>query len=366
MNDLLYQLALCKTPQIGCVVAKHLVEHLGSAEAIFKTKASTLGKLDGIGEMRAAAIKSYTDFSACEAEMKFIEKYNINAIFLNNPLYPQRLLQCYDSPTLLFYRGTANLNAEKIISVVGTRNHSDYGKAFTEKLLKDLEAEQVLVVSGMAFGIDTIAHKAALKNNLATVGVLAHGLHTIYPPENTLLAKQMINGGGGLLTEFWSGEKPDKHNFPTRNRVVAGMADATIVIETDVKGGSMITANLANNYNRDVFAVPGKTTDNKSRGCNQLVQQNKAALLTSAHDLLSMMNWLPQPQKKQPLQRQLFIELNADERTIVNILLEKESVSIDELFIRSGLSSSSIAGALLALELQGLVASLPGKQYKLV
>ncbi|TAD84177.1 MAG: DNA-processing protein DprA, partial [Bacteroidetes bacterium] len=169
-----------------------------------------------------------------------------------------------------------------------------------------------------------------------------------------------------LLTEFWSGEKPDRHNFPTRNRVVAGMADATIVIETDHKGGSMITANLANNYNRDVFAVPGKTTDAKSRGCNQLIQQNKAALLTSAHDLLNLMNWLPQPQHKKPLQRQLFVELTDNERTIVNILLEKESVSIDELFIRSGLSSSSIAGSLLALELQGIVASLPGKQYKLL
>ncbi|TAD82493.1 MAG: DNA-processing protein DprA, partial [Bacteroidetes bacterium] len=198
-NELLYQLALCKTPQIGCVVAKQLIDHLGTAEAVFKAKASTLAKLENIGEARATAVKNYTNFSSCETEIKFIEQFKISPLFLTDPDYPQRLLQCYDSPTMLFFRGSANLNASKIIAVVGTRNHSDYGKTFTEKLIKDLETQQILVVSGMAFGIDTIAHKAAVKSSLPTVGVLAHGLHTIYPPENTLLAKQMKTSGGGLL-----------------------------------------------------------------------------------------------------------------------------------------------------------------------
>jgi DNA processing protein len=365
-SDLLYQLALARTPNIGCVVAKSLIEIYGSAEAIFKAKVGQLEKIESIGPVRANAIKGFKDYSRCEAEIKFVEQYNITPLFLTDAGYPKRLLQCYDSPTLLFFRGTANLNAEKIIAIVGTRNQSEYGKTFTEKLLKDLENQQILVVSGMAFGIDTIAHKAALKTNLPTLGVLAHGLHTIYPSENTLLAKQMIASGGGLLSEFWSGEKPDRHNFPTRNRVVAGMADATIVVETDLKGGSMITANLANNYNRDVFALPGRITDAKSNGCNQLIRQNKAALLVGANDLLELMNWLPTPAKKAPKQRQLFVELSADEKVIVDILLQKDATGIDELFIRSGLSSGIIAGALLALELQGLVANAPGKMYRLV
>ncbi len=365
-SERLYQLALTQVPFVGCVIAKNLVEQLGSATAIFAAKESTLSKLDGVGSVRAKSIKAFNDFAWLETELNFIEKYHIQMLFLNDTAYPKRLLQCYDSPTLLFYKGTADLNALKIISIIGTRSYTDYGKGVTEKLVKELAAENITIVSGLAFGIDSIAHKAALKNNLPTVGVLAHGLDIIYPPENKSLAKQMISEGGGLLTEFTSGNKPDKHNFPTRNRIVAALADCTIVIETDIKGGSMITAELANNYNRDVFAIPGKITDVKSKGCNRLITQNKAALLIGANELLDMMNWLPLPEKKKKIQRQLFIEMTAEEKIIFDLLNNADQLPVDELYFKSGLSSSAAAGALLSLELQNVVQSLPGKLYKLL
>lgn len=266
---------------------------------------------------------------------------------------------------MLYYKGNADLNAARVIAIIGTRTNTEYGKQVTEKLVKELETENVLLVSGLAFGVDGIAHKAALKNNLSTVGVLAHGLDSIYPTQHASLAKEIIKQGG-LLTEFTSTTKPDKHNFPTRNRVVAGMSDATIVIETGIKGGSMITAELANGYNRDVFAFPGKTTDIKSAGCNYLIKNNKAMLLTDAQQLIQIMGW--EEKKKKPLkqQRELFIRLTDDEKIIVDILKEKETVAIDELNLKSNLSSTAVAAAALSLELQNVIASMPGKMYKLL
>jgi DNA processing protein len=365
-SELLYQLALTEVPNIGCVRAKVLVNEIGSAEKIFKTKTQLLEKIDGIGSMAANAIKSFHDFSTAEEEIKFIEKYNITPLFITDKKYPKRLLNCYDSPTMLFYKGTADLNASKIISIIGTRTHTDYAKQQTDKLIKELKDQNVLVISGMAYGVDALAHKAAVKNSLPTVGVLAHGLDQIYPSEHTNLAKDMVKHGGGLLTEFRSKTKPDKHNFPTRNRIVAGMADATIVIETSIKGGSMITAELANGYNKDVFAFPGKVTDTKSAGCNYLIKTNKAMLLTDAEELIEVMGWEEKSQKsKSKSQKELFIELSNDERVIVDILKEIESLHIDELNFKSGLSSSAMAAATLNLELQGVLVSLPGKMYKL-
>jgi len=365
-SELLYQLALTEVPNIGWVHAKILTQEFGSAEKIFRAKLHLLEKIDGIGGIRARSIKSFTDFSKGEEEIKFIEKYKIKPLFITDKSYPQRLLNCYDSPTLIFYKGDADLNASKIIAIVGTRNHSDYGKQQTENLVKKLSSQNILVVSGMAFGIDAIAHKAALKNGLATVGVLAHGLDQIYPPDHSNLAKDMLKHSGGLLTEFRSNTKPDKHNFPTRNRIVAGMSDATILIETKERGGSMITAELANGYNKDVFALPGRVTDNKSAGCNFLIRNNKAMLLTDAEELIEVMGWEEKSQKtNSKSQRELFIELTKDERIIVDILKEKDLIHIDELNLKSGLNSSSMAAAILNLELQGVVSTLPGKLYKL-
>ena len=322
--------------------------------------------LEGIGIVPAKSIKSFTDFSHAEEEIKFLEKFKIQSLFINDKNYPQRLLNCYDSPTLLFYKGTADLNASKTISIVGTRTHTDYSKKITDKLVEELSAQNVLIISGMAYGVDALAHKAAVKNNLPTVGVLAHGLDQIYPAEHSNLAKDMLKNDGGLLTEFRSKTKPDKHNFPTRNRIVAGMSDATIVIESGIKGGSMVTAELANGYNKDVFAFPGKVTDSKSAGCNYLIKSNKAMLLTDAQELIEIMGWEERKKKSEVRsQKEIFIELSKDEKIIIDILNEKETVHIDEINLRSGLSSSAIAAAILNLELQNLVAGLPGKMYKL-
>lgn len=364
-NDLLYQLALTMIPNIGDVQAKGLINCYGDAASVFKAPKKQLENIEGIGTIRAANIKSFADFSSCEAEIAFIEKYKITALFLTDKDYPQRLLNSFDSPSLLFYRGNADLNKSKIISIVGTRNHSDYGRHQCEKIVEDLQEEDVLIVSGLAYGIDTIAHKASLKNNLATVGVVAHGLDRIYPSQNKALAKQMTTNGG-LLTDFASGTKPDKQNFPRRNRIVAGMCDAVLVIESGLKGGSLITAELANGYNKDVFALPGKSTDLKSEGCNHLIRSNKASLITSAADILEAMNWLPKEKKSPKPQRELFIELTPDEKKIVDILQQSDSVQIDELNFKSGLSSSAVASALLMLEMQNVLISLPGKAYKLL
>lgn len=363
-NELLYQLSLTLVPNIGPVQAKILLQHF-DVEEIFKARKTELEKIEGIGGIRATCIKSFTGFSKAEEEIKFIEKYNIKPLFITAKEYPQRLLNCYDSPTLLYYKGTADLNASKIITIIGTRNNTDYGKQVTEKLIKEITTQNVLVVSGLAFGIDAIAHKSAIKNQLPTVAVLAHGLDQIYPAEHSSLAKEIIKEAGGLLTEFRNNSKPDKHNFPIRNRIVAGMSDATIVIETGIKGGSMITAELANGYNKDVFALPGRVTDAKSTGCNYLIKSNKAMLLTDAQELIEVMNWAPKQARDKRKQKELFIELTADEKIVIDILKEKESVPIDEINFKSGLSSSAVAAAILNLELQNVIRSLPGKMYNL-
>ena len=365
-THLLHQIALSLVPNIGAVQARILVDHFGEAPAIFKAKKTLLDKLEGIGEIRAASIRDFSDFKRAEEEIAFIEKYKITPLFLTDKSYPQRLLNCYDPPTMLYYRGQANLNAGKIISVIGTRSKTDYGKQLTEKLLADLQEQQLLVVSGLALGVDAIAHKAALKHQLPTVAVMAHGLDKIYPPEHTVLAKDILKEQGGLLTEFKSKTKPDKHHFPSRNRVVAGMSDAIIVIETDIKGGSMITAELANGYNRDVFAFPGRTTDSKSAGCNYLIKNNKAALLTGAQDIIDALGWTENKQVPKKQQKELFIQLSPEENIIVALLKEKDAVHIDELRIKSNLNSSTVAAAILNLELQNVAASLPGKLYKLL
>ncbi|MBO9200935.1 MULTISPECIES: DNA-processing protein DprA [Niastella] len=365
-NELLYQLALTQVPQIGCVHAKLLIEHFHTAEGIFKASISQLEKAEGIGTVRAQQIKKFREFAMLEKEIAFIEKYKIKPLFLTHPEYPQRLLHCYDPPTLLFYRGHANLNASRIVAVIGTRINSAYGKELTQELVQTLTQHNVVVISGLAFGIDAIAHKAALQYNLPTVGVLAHGLDSLYPAEHTQLAKEMVQQGGGLITEFYSDITAEKHHFPIRNRIVAGMSDCVVVIETGLKGGSMITADLANGYNRDVFAYPGRVTDAKSAGCNALIKHNKAILLTDPQDLAAILGWNEPERKNYRPQKELFVNLNAEEQTLVDMLSEKKPVHIDELNLRCGLSTSSLITAVLSLEMQNIVQALPGNRYQLM
>ncbi|MFV0606611.1 MAG: DNA-processing protein DprA [Niabella sp.] len=358
---LLHQIALTLIPNIGCVQARLLLQQM-DAEEIFTAKKNSLLKIEGLGEVRANSIVKFNQFEKAEKEIAFIEKYNITPLFITDNDYPQRLLNCYDPPTMLYYKGGTNLNTSKIIAVVGSRVHTDYGKTLVEKLIGDLAGSDIVVVSGLAYGIDALSHKASLKNKLQTVGVLAHGLDKIYPAENTAMAKEMVSLGG-LVTEFMSQKKPDRHNFPSRNRIVAGMSDAVIVVETDIKGGSMITAELANGYNKDVFAFPGKITDKKSSGCNHLIKTNKAVLLTDAHHLLETMGWHTKKDNRKKT-KELFVELSSDEKIIVDILKTAESVSIDDINIASGLRGSSVAAAILNLELRNIIQALPGKLYK--
>lgn len=362
--ELLYQLALTLIPNIGDVQARQLVQHVGNAAEVFRAAKSSLEKIEGIGTLRAKSIKEFKDFAKAEQEIAFIEKYKITPLFFTDKHYPQRLLNCYDAPPLLFFKGSTELNASRILAIVGTRANTDAGKQFTESLIKELAPHNITIISGLAYGIDAVAHKTALKYNLPTVGVVGHGLDKIYPADHAVLAKQMVKQDGGMLSEFFSGTKPDKHNFPLRNRIVAGISDATIVVETHIKGGSMITAKLADAYNRDVFAVPGRPSDAKSGGCNYLIQHNKAMLLTEAKELLEVMGWTDRKAKPRQ-QKELFVELTENEKMIMDLLQKKETVHIDELNLMADLSSSAIAGALLTLELQNIVVSLPGKMYKL-
>lgn len=361
-NELIYQIALTQVPLIGDIHAKNLINALGEASAVFKATRKQLECIEGIGPIKAASIKSYAGFPDIENEIRFIEKYRITPLFINHPDYPKRLLHCYDNPAMLYYRGTANLNNDRIISIVGTRNNTEYGKMICEKLIASLQEQNIIIVSGLAFGIDSIAHKAAVKNNIPTIGVLAHGLDRIYPSQNKTLAKQMT-ANGGLLTDFRSGTLPDKQNFPKRNRIAAGLCDALIVIESGEKGGSLITAELANSYNKEVFAFPGRTSDSKSEGCHYLIKNNKAILITSADDLLQQMNWKAQIGQIVQ-QKKLFVELDTNEQQLMDIINLKSPVHIDELQLLSKLPFSRSAQALLTLEMKGLVTSLPGKLYK--
>jgi len=364
-NELVYQLAIAAVPNIGPIHAKTLTEHFESASAIFKATPAQLERIEGIGPVRAAAIRSFRDFERIEKEVRFMEKFQIRPLFLTNPDYPQRLLNCCDAPPVLFYKGNADLNTAHIVSVIGTRSNTEYGKWLTETLVQELSPYDTLIVSGLAFGIDALAHKTALKYQLPTLGVLAHGLDTMYPSQHKQLAREILASEGGLLTEFRSETKPDKHNFPARNRIVAGMSDAIVVIETGIKGGSMITAELANSYNKDVFAFPGKTTDAKSAGANELIRSNKAMLLTDAKQLVEIMGWIDEAKKK-PVQQKMYVSLNAEEQKLAQLLAQKETVHIDELNMHSGLSGSIVAATLLNLELQGVLQCLPGKRYKLL
>ncbi|RYD89385.1 MAG: DNA-protecting protein DprA, partial [Sphingobacteriales bacterium] len=278
--------------------------------------------------------------------------------------YPKKLKACADAPLMLYYKGSADLNQQRMVAVIGTRKNTDYGLRVTEELVEGLQQMNVIIVSGLAFGIDVIAHRKALQQGIPTLGVMAHGLDSIYPSQHKHITRDMIKNGG-LLTEYMSGTQPERFNFPMRNRIVAGMADATVVIETEEKGGAMITAKLAAGYNREVAAFPGRTIDRKSSGCNYLIRTNMAQMITGAADLMDMMNWSA-PREPGTVQRRLFHHLSDDEMRIAGILEGAEGVHIDEILLKAGFSAPVLSSLLLSLELNGAVKSLPGKRYRLV
>ncbi len=360
-QELLYQIGITLIKNIGAVNGKKLIAYCGGPEAVFKEKISKLEKIPGIGRARATMIKNQDVLQRAEQEIEFISKYNIQPLFYTEPGYPSRLLNCDDGPLMLYYKGNANLDNQKVIAVVGTRRATNYGKARCEEILKELEPLNMLVVSGLAYGIDSCAHRQSVNMGLETVGVLGHGLDRIYPALNKKLAEKMVQQGG-LLTEFMSGTNPDRENFPRRNRIVAGMADAVLVIESGRKGGALITAEIANSYNRDVFAVPGRVGDDMSRGCHFLIKTNRAALVETGADIAYLMGWeKTEVDKKQ--QQELFVELSKEEKLILEIIKEHGELPIDKITLLTKLSTSKVASSLLNLEFEGLVRSLPGKLY---
>lgn len=358
-----YQIALTLIPGIGPVKAKNLLAYCGSAEAVFKEKQSALLRIPDIGETTAASIASIkTDaLLRAEKELLFIEKNGIRPLFYTDKEYPERLKLCEDSPVVLYARGNMYLNTNKIVSIVGTRNATNYGKSFCEDLLSGIAHLNPLVLSGLAYGIDICAHRHALNLKLQTIGVMAHGLDVVYPSLHLSVAREMETNGG-LLSEFVSNTKMAPELFPMRNRIVAGMADCTIVIESDIRGGSLITAYQASGYGREVFALPGRHNDKLSAGCNDLIKKNIAAILTSPEDLIQYMNW-DKTEARKPKQLTLLQNHSEEERLIIGILNEKGKMQIDQLSEQSGFAPSKLSGILLNLEFEGVIKSLPGKVF---
>jgi DNA processing protein len=363
-NELFYLLALQKVEGVGDIVAKKLLSHCGNAESVFKTKSSQLSSIDGIGSVLLSKLKNKTIFERAEAELKFIKNNEINIAFFQDDNYPSRLKHCIDGPLLLFSSGNIDFSSRKIISVVGTRQITSSGTEFCKKLISDLAPLNPIIVSGFAYGVDIVAHQAAIENNLQTIGVVAHGLDQIYPSVHKKYVAKM-DRNGGFMTEFWSGTSPEKENFVKRNRIVAGMSEATIVIESADKGGSLITANLANDYNRDVFAVPGRTSDKFSQGCNNLIKTQKANLLTSAADIVYILNW-DLEEKTKPVQKQLFVTLENDEQKIYDYLLKSGKEILDIIALECDFPIYKISGILLNMELKGVIRPLPGKLFEAI
>jgi DNA processing protein len=366
MDSLRYKIGIGLIPKIGPVLTKRLVAYCGSAESVFREKKAALAKIPGIGETLVDHILRHKDLDAADAEIDFIQQHQITTLFYLDPDYPERLRQCEDAPILLYSKGNTPLNRNKVISIVGTRNPTDYGRSVTRELVESLAAEypDILVVSGLAYGIDICAHKSALKSNLDTLAVLGHGLSFLYPSAHREAARQ-ITDKGALVTEFRHDEKPEAVNFVKRNRIIAGLADATIVMESGEKGGALITADIANSYHRDVFAFPGRVTDKCSTGCNRLIKTNRAALIESLRDLEYLMGWQRTGKIAGPVQKELFIELGNEEKQLMELLRHECNLTIDQLALLGNMQISKVSGMLLNLEFKGLVKCLPGRVYQL-
>ncbi|MBD78889.1 MAG: DNA-protecting protein DprA [Crocinitomicaceae bacterium] len=353
-------------PGIGPIKAKNLIRYCGNAEAVFTEKKSRLLKIPEVGESVINAIVKHNVFDLVEKELRFIGENKLDVLYYQDAAFPKRLLHCPDHPLILFKTGNYNFDANYVISIVGTRKATPYGREVCNELLDYLKPFPITMVSGLAYGIDIYAHAAALRNEVPNIGVVAHGLDQVYPREHEKYVREMVNNGG-LLTEFTSGGRPDKENFPKRNRLVAGLADVILVVESQERGGALITARLGQEYNRDVFAVPGKTTDPYSIGCNNLIFENGAALYPGPEQFVHAMGWVNDSQSLSNAKQQLALSLNLSplEENIVSMLRTYPKIRKDEL---SGIIStpvSEVSISLLNLELNGIVKSLPGSRFDL-
>lgn len=366
-EDLRYLIALTLIPSVGSITARKLIAYTGSAQAVFREKKSNLQKIPGIGSFLAGSLQPENVLAQADKELFFMEKNQVDCLTIFEKDYPERLKQCPDAPLVIYFKGKNVLNTAKVLSIVGTRNASEYGAEQCRKIIRDLTENnhQVLIVSGLAYGVDAQAHMAALQNGQDTVAVLAHGLHTLYPFAHKNLAAR-ITENGALLTDFCTGNNPERNNFLKRNRIIAGLADATLVIESGKKGGALITADLAASYNRDVFAIPGRVSDPMSEGCNMLIRENKAALVEGFNDLIYFLGWDAKDKPNQPRQTSLFVELNEEEQRIADELKKEERLSPDILSLRTGMPVSRVSATLLSMEFKALVSVLPGNCYRLI
>ncbi|PHR70077.1 MAG: DNA-protecting protein DprA [Lutibacter sp.] len=364
-EEIIAVLALQKVKGIGDIIAKKLIAHCGSAKNVFAEKRALLEKINGIGTFTIKNLNDKQYFIRAEKEYKYITKNNIKTTYFQDDDFPHRLKHCPDGPILLFQDGNINLQNNRIISIVGSRKMTNYGRDFIKQLVEEVAPYNPIIVSGFAYGVDITAQKEAIKNKLQTIAVLAHGLEQIYPKTHKKYINQ-VNENGGFYTEFWHDEEPLREHFLKRNRIVAGISEATVIIESAEKGGSLVTADIANSYSRDVFAVPGKTTDSLSKGCNNLIKYNKAGILTSAQDLIDALNW--ELNDKQPLavQKQLFVELTSEEQIIYDYLLKNGKKYLDTIALDCQIPVYKMATLLFTMEMKGVVRPLQGKLFEVL
>lgn len=363
--SLKHKIALGLIPRIGDINARKLVSHFGSVEAIFHEPYRNLLKIPGIGSGIAKYIGDRSYLALAEKEAEYVTRNNIRTYFYLDNNYPYRLRQCDDSPVVFYFKGECNLDAAKILSVVGTRNATCRGREYCDKIIGGLAAghPEIIIVSGLAYGIDIAAHKAALASNLQTIGVLGHGFETTYPSIHSSTAKAMTDKGG-LLTDFLSDALPERNNFLKRNRIIAGISDATLVVESGIKGGALITADIAASYNRDVFAVPGRPDDQWSAGCNSLIKSNKAALAESSDDIEYFLDWKPE-KSKSPVQKSLFSDLDDNEKVIYELVMKEGEMTIDTICRTLGMPVHKLSSQLLQMEFRGFLKCYPGNLYRL-
>ncbi len=364
-DDLKYKIGIGLIPKIGPVLAKRLISYCGSIEGVFREKGRNLAKIPGIGDKIASYIINSNGLERAEKEVEFITENKIKSFFYLDDYYPERLKHCIDAPVIIFVKGNTDINRQKILAIVGTRSATGYGRDMCEKLVEGLAQNNhnVLIVSGLAYGIDICAHRAALNNNLETVAVLGHGHAVIYPSAHKGIARQIISQGA-LISDFLSYETPERNNFVKRNRVIAGLSDAVVVVESGEKGGALITADIANSYNRDVFAFPGRVNDRYSAGCNRLVKTNKAALIENYKDLEYILGWQPDHPASYNPQKKIFVDLKDDESKVLNEIEKNSELTVDQISLNCKMPVSKVSVLLLNLECNGLVKCLPGKVYK--
>jgi len=364
-QQLIYQIALTQIPKVGPKLAKNLIAYAGGVEQIFNLDKRELLKVPMIGDGIADQILSFKDFTKAEKELERSRKKEVKCVTFLEEHYPYRLKHFEDAPLVLFYKGNLDfLNTSRTVAIVGTRKPTEYGKNMVAKIIDGLKALDVTIISGLAYGIDTFAHRKSVEIEIPTFGIMGNGFNNIYPAANKNLAAKMVEQGG-LMTEFPMDMIPNRENFPMRNRIIAGLSDAVIVAESKASGGSIITADIANDYNKDVFAIPGRVHDETSEGCNNLIKQNRAHLLQSAKDIAYIMRW-EENQLPRTTQTQLFLDLSDDERTIIEAIKNNSDISIDQLSASTDMNLSMIAAHTLSLEFKGLIRSLPGKRFTLV